>query len=168
MDKYLVKINKDSIKENPNAGSTTTRINMGQTISFKAETLPDDFIDGKNCAIFEWEENDGVKTNIVGEIFDPMLLDKCVNERCKGISINIKSKNTSFNHAPIPAYSFDYENTKIKCNECGEEIMTDDLKSEESSDGEYYSDRICPKCGMFDCCDLEYEKIGDVLKLINK
>lgn len=168
MEKYLIKINPDSIKENKNAGETTTHIRMGKTISFKAKTLPDDFIDGKNCAIFEWEEIDGIKTNIEGEIFDEHLVDKCVNERRKGISINIEVNNTAINHFPIPAYSFKYENTKIKCNECGEEIMTNDLKSDESGDGEYYSDRICPKCGMFDCCDLEYEKIGDALKLINK
>lgn len=158
MNSILVRINIDSIKENKDYGSIQTRIMTGRTIKFKAQYLPDYFVNEVNCIILSWEEENGTISNIEGEIFSDKLIERVFNEKPKGIEIEIKNNSTTVYHAPIPKYSFTYENTEVICYECGEKIMTNDLQSDESSDGEYYSDKICPKCGAFDCCLIEYEK----------
>ena len=167
MKPTLIKIDINSIKENKDFGNTQTKIMTGRIVKFKAQYLPDYFINEKNCIILSWQEKDGTIYNIEGEIFSDELIERIFNENPKGIEVEIKNNSTTVNHAPIPKYSFTYKNTKVVCCECGEKIMTDDLQSDESSDGEYYSDKICPKCGAFDCCLIEYEKINDVVKNLN-
>ena len=156
MGTYFVKIDTNSIKLNENRGETTTRIRTGKTAKFKAQYLPDDFIDGDNCVIFSWQEINGKKTNVEGEIINDELIDKIFIEKRKGIEIEIQFHSQQFEHCPISKYSYNYENTEVICCECEEKVMTNDLKSD---GGEYYSDKICPKCGKFDCCSLKYEKI---------
>jgi len=171
MNTYLIKIDIDSIKPNKDAGSTTTNICTNKTIKFECKILPNYFIDGENCLIYTYQEKKGKKINAEGIILTDELFNKCINElfseninKRSNIKIEKHFNNQQINHAPNPRYSFIYENTKIICSECGEEIMTNDLKSEESCDGEYYSDKICPKCGEFDCCFLQYENINDAVK----
>jgi len=164
METILVKIDAASIKQNKDRGSTQTRIRTGKTAKFKARVMPDFFINDENYVITSWQENNGVKSNIEGEIISDELIEKCFNEKPEGIEVTIDFHSDVINHAPIPKYSFTYENMEVICCECGEKIMTDDLKSDESEDSEYYSDKICPKCGEFDCCSLKYENIDDAVK----
>lgn len=54
MKKYFIKIGLNSIKKNKDAGSTQTMVLGNRTIEFKAENLPNEFKDGKNCMIEQW------------------------------------------------------------------------------------------------------------------
>lgn len=164
MKTTLVKIDIATIKENKDYGSTQTTISTGKTTTFKANVLPNYFKNGENCVITSWQETDGVKIDIEGYIISDDLIKKCFKDRTEGVEIIIENHLRTINHQPIPKYSFKYKNTEVICSSCGERVMTDDLMSEESLNGECYSDKICPKCGEFDCCSLKYESIDDVLK----
>jgi len=63
--------------------------------------------------------------------------------------------------------SYDYEETTVECEGCGAEFVHTKLKRESAtwpqSDGsekEVESETVCPKCGYWDCCEVEYEKYG--------
>lgn len=162
METTLIKIDIATIKKNDDYGSTQTIAIANKTIAFTAKTLPDYFIDGVNCISASWQEIGGIKSNVCGYIISEELIKKCFNEKPQGVEIKVESNAIIIDHAPTPKYSFKYENTEIICLGCGEKIMTDDLISEESADGEYYSEAICPKCGEVDCCDLVYQNIEDI------
>lgn len=155
----LIKIDIDSIKKNRDAGNTVTSFLTGRTIKFSCHKLPECFIDGDNCFIssYEIDISDGSKMDFQGVIINNELLDKVVNDRIKGVKINVEFGTQRMNHLPTPKYSFKYLNTEIKCSNCGEIIMSDDLLNETSDYGDYRSNNVCPKCGEFDCCDIEYE-----------
>lgn len=166
MKKYFIKIDVNSIKKNKNAGNTITKLPGKKNIYFECNYLPDFLENNKACFIEDYSFNQLGEINYVkGEIFTDELLQKCLKD--KNIQIDIEQSYITYEHLPIPLYSFDYKNTKLRCYYCKKYIMLNDLKSDEIWDGqnEYYSDKICPKCGQFDCVDLEYEKIENVLEM---
>ena len=61
---------------------------------------------------------------------------------------------------PIPNFSADYIPTEIECRECHSKFFYTELEEDELADGTY-SDTICPKCGEWYCCDIEFEKFND-------
>jgi hypothetical protein len=164
METYFIKIDINSIKLNENGGQNQTTVPRGKIVSFKSKFLFEDFIDGENCVIISWKEKEGEMVDIEGHIHSEELLEKCMKEKRENIEINIQYLNTHFNHLPVPTYSFEYENTKVTCDNCKEEITIKDLEYAESPDGEYISERVCPRCGTVDCCELEFEKIEDAIE----
>ena len=65
---------------------------------------------------------------------------------------------------PQPNYSFNHEDIEVRCESCEAMFPSSELVSDDVSDGDYgysWSDRCCPKCGTWDCCELEYEKLSD-------
>lgn len=61
---------------------------------------------------------------------------------------------------PSP-YLYEYENTVVECNRCGarfgwKELLDRDCETPNGDD--YASSRVCPVCGEWDCCDLEFQK----------
>lgn len=64
---------------------------------------------------------------------------------------------------PPPVYS--YEPTMVQCDECHDEFIHTELKKESGlwGEGDYEkaveSDTVCPKCGAWDCCELEFESV---------
>lgn len=68
-------------------------------------------------------------------------------------------------HFPIPSYSFKRVSTDVTCDECGAVFKHTEFESDCMDDGdggEIYSSTICPKCGHWDCCEVEYERLSDV------
>ncbi len=159
--KHLILVDLNSMHLNENRGSFTTTVRTGQSISFESEVLPDDFIDGENCTILEWREENGKKTNIKGEIIDQSLFDKCISEKRPGIKLTQNFNTAQIHHSPIPKYSFKYTSTIVECINCKEKINSEDLESDSTQDT--FSDRICPKCNCWDYCELEYETIEEAL-----
>lgn len=62
---------------------------------------------------------------------------------------------------PASPYLYEYMPIKVTCVHCNESFLHDELESEASvfDTGDYTSTK-CPKCGHWDCCEIEYEKIN--------
>jgi 5-methylcytosine-specific restriction endonuclease McrA len=169
MIKHKVNIDLSSIKKNKGAGTTTTIVPARKIVTFSVYKLPEYFKDGENCIITEWSVIKVKLRDLKGVITSDDLIQKCIKEK-HNISISVDFENKYIDHFPIPEYYYDYENTRVTCNNCGKQIFTKDLESHDFWDGEaeYYSHEICPECGSLDCCNLVYESIEDALFRINK
>lgn len=166
METYFCNIDLESIKENENAGSTQTTRFISQSTSFKSETLPQGLIDGENCVLDSYTVLEEGIRDIKGTITDKSLLEKIVSREIKVDEISVNCEYQTFHHLPTPKYSYSYESIAVQCKNCGSEIMSDELRSDESYDGEIerYSTEVCPVCGQFDCCQIEYESIESSLE----
>ncbi len=167
MKKHFIKIDLKSINKNPNAGSEIDYLPGKTECRFSTKKLPDDFIDGENCYVVREETmiGDG-SIRIEGIITDKELIDNILQNKRKDIELIMKREIIEVRHLPEPPYFYDYENITLKCDSCNREFDSIDIKSEEVWDGEneFYSDRVCPYCNSFDCCEIDYETIEEALK----
>jgi hypothetical protein len=62
---------------------------------------------------------------------------------------------------PEPPYLYDYQPTEVQCCECLQRFSHDELEADSAFDGEdeSWSNEICPKCGEWNCCEIEYEEL---------
>lgn len=160
--KYIIEIDRESIKRNPRAGETMTVVGHRKTATFDITgDLPDFFIDGENVMITE-SAYGGFIQSYKGEIFDDDTINKCVG---LNLNVTVNIDRNFYRHDHIRIWDYTYKNIDIMCDSCEETIKSEDLKSEEIWNGadEYYSNRVCPKCGEFDCCELEYENFNEAL-----
>lgn len=58
-------------------------------------------------------------------------------------------------------YLYEYEDTNINCKNCDWVGKPKDLLSEECEDRYSYDDEVCPKCGIWNCCEFQYESLFD-------
>src|SRR5437879_2237461 len=68
-------------------------------------------------------------------------------------------------HPPVPEFSFGYQDTIIKCSECDKSSEIADLEYDSKYEGKdkvASSETICPHCGAWDCCQLEYQQVDDL------
>ena len=124
--KFIIKIDKESIKENPNAGSMMHKFASGPP---KIEETYEVLFDGSR-----------VLKNV--RKTQPIQTIRHLN--------------------PEGPYLFDYLPTTIKCDYCGAEFDYKELSADcncDSDGEEIWSNEICPKCGTWGCCEIEYEKI---------
>jgi Zn finger protein HypA/HybF involved in hydrogenase expression len=63
---------------------------------------------------------------------------------------------------PEPAFFFSYIDTNVTCEGCGDVFSYKELKSDVDAEDENYNTCICPKCGKWDCCDIESETLKEV------
>lgn len=63
-------------------------------------------------------------------------------------------------HLPEPSWHYSYEPAPVTCRECGESFPNQELGSDcaYNGDGEDCSFAVCPRCGAWECCDVEYER----------
>lgn len=62
-----------------------------------------------------------------------------------------------------PKYHYDYCPTLVECEWCCEKFDYSDLEYD-CSDPEYdggWTETACPKCGFWECCQIEYEKLSE-------
>jgi len=111
MSKYLIKIDRKTIKKNPNAGSTVTLV----------PGIVDHYIDDNGNEV--WERP-------VQRIY----------------------------HEAERSYLYKYKNNIVQCNECKKRFGVNKLESDSYGYDDIYSDTICPYCGMWNCCEIEYEQ----------
>jgi len=149
----LVKIDRTTIKKNPNAGKTTYILPIGPEECFKTEYY-----------------GDRVKEYVVYSKSERLILDRPRREGdLQSGSISCRySQPTQVIHtlSPEPAYFYKYENPTIECEYCKSQFKHTELQSDEYSFCEDYgySDCVCPKCKEWNCCKLEYENIEDAIK----
>ena len=163
--KIFIPIKLSSIKKNKNAGQTQTHIYMGSDINFEAKGEVSEFLkDRENCLIQEKYYENGKMVSYEG-----ILLDRCVlgilRDNKVAFSYKENIKLNVINHMPIRAYNFKYEIVDVICKECGHIFKSNCFVELDNDLDEYFESTQtgCPKCGAFDCCEIEYEKIDDVL-----
>jgi len=157
----LIKIDLRTLRKNPHYGYREFVPGATRT-SFTATELPEFFKDGINCIITEIKAD---PIQYFGEIIDQKLVNRWVNEKPKGVSMSI-SRDVIEVISNQPEYFYKYLPTKIKCEECYNSFLHTKLKSESYFDGDddIYSNTICPMCGEWYCCHIEYESVEDALK----
>lgn len=66
---------------------------------------------------------------------------------------------TVYSLTPEPSFIYQYDDCDVECESCGEKFSWKELKSEDDEwyDGYSYSDTICPHCGEWDCCKVEFQ-----------
>lgn len=137
--KYIIKIDRSSIKLNPDGGKSIFYVAGQQHL----------YIDGEE--VFCSDENR--KVLIENSLKDGKVVK--LAQDCNPIHLL----------SPLSKYLYNYEPTNVKCEDCGEQFDYKELRYDEFYDDDYgsrWSDKICPKCWFWDCCELEFEKIDKV------
>ena len=152
---YMIFIDLNSIKENPNA-SKRDYIHPGQ-ITY--------ILNGKDIS----EEELKQKQKIYMEQYSKLKTDQ---EKQKFVKknpfISEQSRNLietdSLN--PEPKYLYEYINQEVECKKCKQKFSFEELQSDYitlGNDGETFSDEVCPKCGEWWCVVIQYETIEQAL-----
>lgn len=156
MKTTLVKIDRESIKKNSNAGQRSFTTIGYPEIRFKAVNLPKELPNDMLVSSIELIND---KYHYEGIITSPQWEER---QKSFNLEIEINRNFQRFYHEPIPPYNYSYENIDLKCNNCKSKIKLFDLISDmvDEDGNEYYSDEVCPICRTFNCLDmkLEYEK----------
>lgn len=162
--KYIIPIDRKTIKPNPRAGETRTYIPGPRQATFHISgKLPEFLIDGENIHLTVIRHTGPNAPEYTGHIIDDETISKCVE---LGISVTINGDRKNYDHHPIPTHDYEYENIEIKCQSCGHMMRVNDLESDTVflGDDEYYSSSVCPKCYTLDCCEIEYEPFKSTSK----
>ena len=163
----LIKIDRKSIRKNPNVGRTQQKVAGARNTTFTCKgELPVYMKDEDSIIITEWSIGDGVK-EYKGIITDESIIEKIYNdelfkENGKNITIETSQDWNTVTFPPEPKYFYKYKNTKVKCKECKHKFMSNEFKEFDWDDNYSYTITGCPKCENWDCCNIEYEKIEDV------
>ncbi len=175
MKKILIEIDLASIIKNPNAGNTVTKRLLSQSFIVKGYgDIPDILIDGENWDMMELHAEPSFK-RWKGVVFDSDVFNEVA--KLPQVTSEVQNEFQTYHHRPEPEYFYKHLHQEVKCKFCGEDICTDELKSDfankiDQDDNEYFttSDTVCPKCDEWDCCDVEFESIESALnrKLKNK
>src|SRR5271157_5551702 len=169
--KTIILINLNTIKKNSNSGYNVLNVPIREEITFeiKAKKLPDYMIythwdegtvkinPNRNCEVseIEYQSFDSNFKIFTGMIIDPGLIDIINDDK------NLISKKINHNRQYHtiqgfePTYTYKYIHVEVQCNECEKTFMSDQLLY--VCDEEYSSGRICPFCGEWDCCHIDYE-----------
>lgn len=175
MKKYFIEIDLKTIQKNPNAGNTITYYPGCKKVTFEAKELPPFFIEGVNCIITEWgivynDDGSEKKVNCSGVfIGNPTeLVQRCMNEGVPGLIFSLNQDHIRINSlTPESDYFYKYKNKKVQCYSCKSSFDHTNLKSgSDYDDDDFYiaNNTICPVCGTWDCCEVEYETIESALK----
>jgi len=177
----LIKIDRKSIKKNPNAGKQHYQEMIGQNITLYVswadftinhedleKRLKKDIGDTVRLTRFSTSERSGNSAEfiMIDEPTDTVLeqLKKDGFNSTVSIHNNWQDIHSLF---PEPDYNYKHKRTRIKCNACEKTFYHDMLRSDSSGceccETDDYSDSVCPKCGVWDCCEIEYERIEDVV-----
>lgn len=154
----LVRIDRSTVKKNPNAGSVNMWIPGDTTITFEysGKNLPDILKDENNAYILYRGEN-----VYRGELLKMPSADRlnAALETCDGVlSIEENRSVQTFRRmGPETGWLFEYEDTSVTCGDCGEKVRHVEIVRDE------YDEEECPLCGGVGTFDFKYEDICDVI-----
>jgi hypothetical protein len=162
-NKKVILIDLASIKVNKNAGATVSNLLGHQTITVKGEGEPPKFLEDYGLRIMsvcsttalssskaKWEGTlDRLDEN----------LGKLIVENKATLELEVNRPVNTLHHAPIPKYSFNYENIVLRCEECNEDIDHRLIDTPEEGNGD-----VCPNCHAIDSFEeYEYEKVEEAI-----
>jgi hypothetical protein len=163
--KYFIPIDRKTIKKNPNAGNTQS-FELGQVdVGLHAYNVDLQILCDDRIMVLEYSATPEIIEEISARILDRSFLND-IEKYTKMYVIEQHRDIIQYSHPPEPEFFYNYEAVDITCSSCGATFPSNELQSDEIYDGEteHYSTEVCPKCGAFDCCDVEYEKINDALQ----
>lgn len=143
----LIKINRKSIKKNPNAGNTTYHMPLGPTEYHKTVINTKQYV-----------SNNGIDYLLVADNTETKL----------SLSQPVQTIHTL---SPEPDWLYKYEDPEVECKECGNKFKHSELKDEshEYIDEDGFDNwgeikNVCPICDTQECCDVKFEKIEDIIR----
>jgi hypothetical protein len=165
----LVRINRATVRRNPRAGATSTPAQLEPSSTQLVVRR-----DGILYTLVSHGESRGECGKLVGDFIcieagslcDPSLLDgprRWEIEQHEMVAIECMSGMGLIHHEPEPTWLFEYLPTPVTCEGCGEAFDVSELQSDSRSwntdgeCGEAWSNEVCPKCGRWYCCSVEYE-----------
>lgn len=159
----LIKINRNSIKKNKNAGSCQSHILGAIETTFTTICSLDEYselLNDKNVYINTFSNRIDFGINLTGGIINNNIHHKLPGK----YEIESNKNIETVNHFPIPKYSYQYENTPIKCNECKSLIPYDEIEKDSfrAEDDDIMID-ICPICQAQNSFDYEFEHLPNDL-----
>jgi len=182
---YLIRINKKSIKRNPDAGRTNKTV-QGKSHVYITQLVVQDIeqtiLKGKNTPTTPPTSREFVLQDLVdGRVTSYKILSterdidmalkpyggrhECLRQLWDGKidvwQLDKREEKDTQNIAwltPAPDFLCKYVPTKVECYKCGATFTHTDLQADASFEGSCTSTK-CPKCGVWDCCELEYEKL---------
>lgn len=166
----LVHIKKDSIRENPRAGQTTTEVVGGWEGTFTMKRTGDKSINagieefGMMPGIVFTSWNDDLAEGLA-ELPEALYTLNYKASLSKDFNVDIKqnTERHTFEHAPMPKYLYSYEDALIQCNECSSKVLVSSIRYDSYDDEAPFS--VCPDCNAHDSFEsIEYENINDVIK----
>ena len=169
--KFLIKIKPGTIKPNPDVGRDTypvpgrscteveRYIRRGNDVVF--QSLTDGYLNFERnrhevCPDLPELPHDQYVSLMKGEISEAIVKHSATREH-----------TTVHTMTPEGPHLFEYEDTPVECDNCHEKFSYKELEADAMQDGdgeETWSNWICPKCGEWDCCELEFESVESVLK----
>jgi len=153
--KFLIKIDRRTVKKNPNAGSTVSYLPGVKSAEFEyhGKELPDYLIEDENCIVTEINYGENILRGIITEPLTKKLVKYVLaDDAC---NISMEQGIERMEHLPEPNHFYKYRKTKVQCDACKGWFDHNTLQSDDIMD--CYSDRICPLCREWDCCQLKYE-----------
>ena len=162
----IIKIIRETVKVNPNRGKTQTVVRGSTRTEFKITgrlSLPEGFSDSDFIFISEiGHDPDYICGGIIHPDYIQELQDACV-EQSVDFSYTSNFDHEVLYHSPLPKWLFKYENPKIICEECHQNVSINDVNYDYTDDGVKYT--VCPKCQEIDTFEeIRYEDINDVVK----
>lgn len=138
----IIKINKTTIRKNPNAGNTVTYINRGSSASFKIEGNVPKFINKPPFFVEEWRIDNNKMVYASGKIngvIDQTFIDKAPN-----LQITMYNDIETIYHQPEPDYLYEYKETYLRCSHCKNKVDVDEIQTDWVDDE--YEITVCPVC----------------------
>ena len=166
----IIRIDRKSIRRNPNAGETQTIIQGRKEITFSCKDPIPLFVKHLPFIITEWEEENGKMIKASGVINGPIETDGMIAlcNKAEHLQININNNIQVLNHMPEAEYLYEYQDASIKCKQCKNLIDVDGIEDDYIFDGEdEHHVELCPVCGAENSFPVyEYEKITNIPKSI--
>ena len=172
--KYFIKINTNTIKENPAFFKGKEYIGGKYSIFFEGKGIIPNFINNSDKffitdeSLITTDEHFGLEfKGIVTRELSENELKLC---EFNDIELIFSRETIETTTPPREKYLYNYKNKEIQCKECGSKFDHSYLKTElETDDFVSYNVlcTVCPICGEWNCCNIEYESIDDALKRKN-
>jgi hypothetical protein len=171
--KFKILIDKSTVKENPGAGSTELLASGAETTVFEIKGFAA-FKDNRCIleAIQKYTDKSFIDYDRTFHILtvplgggDAYIVHDWIDRNKDVIeSVNIKKETNLVRRQtmPQPRYLFEHEPTFVECDSCGARFKHIYLKEEYEYDNTYSN--VCPACGEYECCEIEYQGIEEVLK----
>lgn len=158
----VIKIDRSSIKKNPNAGKQFTNVQGMREVKFSCYLTVSEFEKLNNTRgviISEYRDSpNSDKLNVSGYLDDIEFASLLPDTH----EIEAKIHVEKVYHLPLPNWLYKHEDTKIICDECGSLVLYRNIEKDYDDDGVDFD--VCPICKNVNTFEYEFETIDEALK----